>query len=272
LPGQISNLLTRAPLQLTFNQAYDIGYLPQVKQTAIIFLLNNLIISLYYFVLMLIILSPVALCYSFFTRRVGELALPALIGCIVLVLVFLNRTTNSYEIHFWIALGGSVVTIFYVSQLDRSSFTRFLVVLLIISIAWGFVFSVVYHKNIYSPLRKGWGGVNSGPSTSAIYFRPDSIARISAFKEEVCGDARHLFFDDRTFMSISNQPDSRPYTYFMVPFSLRDAPALHAEAYLSKVGSVNFLGNCAFEAELPANLRNIKGRIDDLNICCFSKK
>ncbi|MEY3739950.1 MAG: hypothetical protein RLZZ192_626 [Pseudomonadota bacterium] len=271
-PGQVSNLLSRAPAQLMFSGSYDIGYLPGVKVTAPLGALNNFLAVIFYGVLIFIFISPFLLLRRILSVGLDLASLVWLIGSIAFVLVVFNRTTNSYEIHFWMSLVGPVLMARLVAARALEKTQERLVWFAVSSVTLGLLFVIAFHSTIYTKLRVEWSGVNSGPNTSRLFFSSSSIAKISDFSRSTCGGADYLFFDDRTFMAIDASPRSRPYTYFMVPFTLKPNPTQEAAHYLDRFGSVHFVGNCAFESELPENMKNVIGRLEELNICCFVKR
>lgn len=268
-PGQLMNLLSRTPSHMLFTDNYDIGYLPGVSISTRVAIINSFI-KLYYFsnfyLFIFLFFKNLSL---FFTRDASPNFFILCLQVVSFVLITFNRTTNSYEAFFWFNL-MLFVNLFSIIIFYKPKF-NFYKSIYFFSLSIFIFFLVVFKNDLYSKVtNEDWSSFNSGPMTSSLFRKDSSLEEINTFYLSYCKSNDLTLFDDRTYEVLKSVPGSKPFTYFMFPFSFYDDSLFRADSFLNNYSSASFLGNCGFAPEVPPSLK-LNSTLSSLHICCWKK-
>lgn len=295
--NHINNIFDRAPSHLIFSSNREAPFLPNIKTNFVVSLANFSILFFYFFNLSISLFLSVRLFKDllFDKARLNYFKnISLLIYMVIYVLILFNRTTNAYEITFWITtlcfLNVIIFNIFFISVrfnlknnisaflldfINLASFKATIVFLFFLIISTLIIFKYYYLFSINS--NKGsWAGM----SVPNKYFTNPIIDKMEIYFRSNCiiSDKNTLFlFDDHTYTVLKNFSGSKisPVTYTMIPFYKthgQDKGKLLLDQFLSKnYKKTIFYGSCGFKNELPESFK-IRNQFKELELCCMIKE
>ena len=269
--NQILSVFKDAPSKISYVMNPTIGFLPSVRQSNIIGIINFIIKDLYIFNILLAVFLTFKNATSNKIERVYKYGILGLYFYIFLI-ISLNKTNNNYDVNFWnlVLTFLNIISTAYI--FPRINIKRIYIILLVLLMATTTAISYHYY---YKKFITTWTvGPLVGPNTPLRFFTSTVQKEIKKDFEENCEtDSDLLLSDDATIVALQDYKYIlAPITYTALPFYVNSTPEdgkTKLKKFLLQYKKPIFYGACVHQSNLPDTF-HVKYNFSKYGICCFS--
>jgi hypothetical protein len=264
-------------------------FLPDVKENFIISFANIFIRFLYFLQLLIAVFYTASFVKKFAvnlkSKNQSKDKLFNTIGFLyifIFTLIFFNRTTNAYDVSFWLTIltflnvmtiSGACSDPLFLRFSNTYMFRRLFVLMLSLFLINTLIFSNKYYYKFFKKYKNdSWVGM----SVPIKYSTKDIVNNMRDDFLKNCDqyDKRTLYlFDDHTYFIFKQYSgiNIAPVTYTMLPYYFNNTVNVgksEIETFFATYSRTIFYGSCDFRSELPLTF-NLRNKNNELHLCCL---